>query len=160
MSLEIERKFLVTSEQYKTAPKRVYIQQGYLKRSPHCVIRIRLSDADKAMLTIKGLQSTQSRLEYEYALPYPEAEEILKRFSDRPIIKKYRYYLPYGGFTWEIDEFLADNKGLVVAEIELEYENQEFPRPEWIGQEVTADERYYNYQLVENPYQTWPDQLA
>ncbi len=158
MSLEIERKFLVTSQKYRSASKRIYIRQGYLKLNRDCVIRIRLSGNQHAFLTIKGLRSTQSRLEYEYDIPYTEGKEILKYFSIPPLIQKYRYYIQYEGFTWEVDEFLAENKGLVIAEIELTEEDQDFPRPDWIGQEVTADERYYNYKLVKNPYRNWPDQ--
>jgi adenylate cyclase len=111
---------------------------------------------DDARLNIKSGGLVASRLEYEYPIPVADARELLT-LATGPLIDKTRHYFDYGGFTWEIDEFHGDNAGLVVAEIELEREDQEFPRPPWLGVEVTHLERYYNVCLVKHPYRAWTE---
>lgn len=153
MAKEIERKFLVLDQSYRQHAKGVYYQQGYISFNP--AVRVRTAD-QQAFLTIMGPRHGLSRAEYEYPIPYDDALEMLQDFCIKPIIEKYRYKVEYGGFTWEIDEFLKDNEGLVVAEIELDDEQQEFPLPPFIGKEVTDDKRFRNTSLVKNPYKNWP----
>ncbi len=152
MAKEIERKFLVLDQTYKQHAKGVYYQQGYLSSRPS--VRVRIIDKE-AFLTIKGVATGFSRSEYEYQIPYKDGIEMLQELCKRPIIEKYRYKMEYAGFIWEIDEFLKDNEGLVVAEIELETKNQKFHKPPFIGEEVTFDIRYRNSSLVSNPYKNW-----
>jgi CYTH domain-containing protein len=153
MPKEIERKFLVTSDQWRTAQGKSY-RQGYLCRSEQRSVRVRTTP-DGAYLTVKGLSTTITRLEYEYEIPMTEAQELLDSMCIKPIIEKTRYKVVHHGMIWEVDEFHGDNTGLVVAEIELESEDQEFPKPEWVGEEVTGDPRYLNVNLVVNPYSSW-----
>lgn len=153
MSLEIERKFLVLNEGYKKNSRKSLYCQGYLSRHPHRTVRVRIAD-DKAMLTIKGPSSGATRQEFEYALPISDAKALLE-LCEKPLIEKYRYAVEYEGMLWEVDEFLGDNEGLVIAELELPYEDAPFARPDWVGQEVTGDVRYYNSYLIQHPYKTW-----
>jgi CYTH domain-containing protein len=111
---------------------------------------------DKGFLTIKGVVSGTSRAEFEYEIPVADAEQLLE-LSDGPIIQKNRHVIVHDGSTWEIDEFLGDNSGLVLAEIELTAEDQPFSRPPWLGDEVTHDTRYYNSSLASHPYRHWRD---
>lgn len=152
MPKEIERKFLVLDQSYKQLAKGVLYRQGYL--SSHPTVRIRIID-QKALLTIKGAATGISRSEFEYEIPLQDGLEMVSHLCRGPVIEKYRYKIEYEGFTWEIDEFLKDNEGLVVAEIELEYEEQVFSKPPFIGEEVTHDRRYRNSSLVNRPYNTW-----
>lgn len=154
MGTEIERKFLVKNGSYKKLSHGVYYKQGYLSTEKEKTIRVRIYD-NKGFITIKGKTNGISRLEYEYKIPPKDAEEILNFLCGKLIIEKYRYHYKYQGFLWEIDEFLGDNEGLVVAEIELPDENQEFCKPGWIGKEVTQVRRYSNASLVKNPYKNW-----
>ena len=154
MSVEIERKFLVLGEAWKTLGKPVLLRQGYLSSAAERVVRVRIED-DKAMLTIKGRTTGATRGEWEYPIPLEDASAFLDNLCEKPIIEKYRYRIGYRGFTWEVDEFLGDNAGLVVAEIELEREDQSFEKPDWAGDEVTHDARYYNANLIRNPYRSW-----
>jgi len=155
---EIERKFLVNHDGYKKEKiiDKINIEQGYLtlEKEKEKVIRIRITD-DKAFLTLKGLATSITRHEFEYQIPLDEAREMLALFCHKPIIKKVRYKNKYQDNVWEIDEFTAENAVLTIAEIELESEGQEFNLPEFIDQEVTDDERYYNFNLVKNPYKSW-----
>lgn len=112
---------------------------------------------DKGVLTIKGLSVGAVRAEYEYEIPLADADELLDGLCEKPIIEKTRSTIPYEGFTWEVDEFAGVNAGLIVAEIELTAEDQEFPRPDWIGAEVTDDPRYFNANLVSHPFSVWHD---
>lgn len=153
MAKEIERKFLVLDQTYKQYAEGVYYQQGYLASKPS--VRVRIIDKE-AFLTIKGAATGFSRSEYEYRIPYEDGLEMLHELCQKPIIEKYRYKVEYAGFIWEIDEFLKENEGLVVAEIELETEEQEFQKPPFIGEEVTFDKRYRNSSLVSNPFKSWP----
>lgn len=154
MSVEIERKFLVYGEEWKSLGKPVLLRQGYLSSTPERVVRVRI-EGDDAMLTIKGRNVGAIRSEWEYPIPFGDAAALLDQLCERPLIEKYRYRIEYHGFTWEIDEFLGENVGLVVAEIELQSEQQQFDKPDWIGDEVTHDTRYFNANLIRYPYRNW-----
>lgn len=153
MPKEIERKFLVTDDSWRSAPGVKY-RQGYLSRSENRSVRIRTTP-QKAFLTIKGTSTGITRLEFEYEIPIGEANEILDSMCLKPLIEKTRHRIDFEGFTWEVDEFHGYNDGLVVAEIELESEDQKFSKPKWIGEEVTGDSRYLNVNLIVNPYTSW-----
>lgn len=152
MATEIERKFLVTGSQWREAPG-VRLCQGYLNRDKERTVRVRIAGA-RAYLTIKGISRGAARLEFEYEIPMADAEQLLM-LCDGPVVRKIRYTLEYRGATWEVDEFLEENAGLVVAEIELQAEDQPFERPAWLGREVTHDPRYYNANLAAHPYREW-----
>lgn len=154
MGVEIERKFLVASDDWRTLGAPVLLRQGYLCAEPERTVRVRIEGA-KGVLTIKSKSVGASRGEWEYPVPLEEATELLDRLCQRPLVEKYRRRIVHAGFTWEVDEFLGDNAGLVVAEIELPSEDAQFDRPGWIGQEVTDDKRYYNSNLIRSPYSTW-----
>jgi adenylate cyclase len=154
MPKEIERKFLVKSNLYKSLGKADYLHQGFLSTEKERVVRVRIK-GEMAWITIKGISEGASRAEFEYEIPKEDAQFLLENLCISPTIEKYRYKINIEGFTWEVDEFLGENEGLVIAEIELEEEGQEFPKPEWIGQEVTGDPRYYNANLVTNPFKNW-----
>lgn len=134
--------------------KGVLLRQGYLSSAPDRTVRVRIED-DKAMLTIKGRNRGATRTEWEYPVPVVDAQAMLDTLCERPVIEKYRYRISWQGMMWEVDEFLGENAGLVVAEIELESEQQEFARPEWVGEEVTHDPRYFNANLLRHPYSRW-----
>lgn len=152
MAIEIERKFLVVGDEWRNAPA-VYYSQGYLSRTKERTVRVRIA-GDRAFLTIKGKSVGATRTEFEYEIPIVDGRELLA-LCEQPIIEKYRRHLSYAGYTWEIDEFLGDNLGLVVAEIELPAENTPFDKPSWVGDEVTADPRYFNSALVSSPWKRW-----
>ncbi len=154
MGKEIERKFLVLNDGYKKQSKAVLYKQGFLSTQKERVVRVRVA-GDKAFLTVKGITRSISRSEFEYEIPFEDAETMLNELCEKPLIIKYRYKIPMGDFVWEVDEFLEENKGLVIAEIELEQEGQNYPIPEWLGKEVTKDPKYYNSNLVKNPYSNW-----
>lgn len=154
MGVEIERKFLVRDERWKTMGQGVPLRQGYLSSAPDRIVRVRI-EGDTAVLTIKGRSIGMTRAEWEYPIPLADAQAMLDNLCERPLIEKKRYRIPYQGMTWEVDEFFGENAGLVVAEIELESEEQEFARPDWIGDEVTQDARYFNANLMKNPYTKW-----
>jgi adenylate cyclase len=149
MAIEIERKFLVQGTPWRSGSG-VRLSQGYLNRDKERTVRVRIA-GEKAFLTIKGVTQGASRAEFEYEIPVPDAQQLLK-LSDGPIIQKNRYVIVHEGSTWEVDEFLGDNAGLVLAEIELKSEDQSFSRPPWLGAEVTQDRRYYNSSLASHPY--------
>ena len=154
MAEEIERKFLLRNEDWRgLAPGKTYVQ-GYLGGNDACSVRVRIAE-DKATLNIKGATAGARRSEYEYAIPPADARLMLAMFARNSLIEKTRYRIEYQGFFWEIDEFHGGNQGLVVAEIELEHEDQPFERPAWIGEEVTNDARYYNANLARAPYSEW-----
>ena len=145
MNLEIERKFLVKNNSYiKKSFKKTYIQQGFLNSDKHRVVRIRITD-DTAFITIKGISNTSgtTRFEWEKEINKKEALLLLDLCEER-IIKKNRYYIKKNSHIFEVDEFLGDNKGLVIAEIELTNENEIFIKPSWLGKEVTGIKKYYN----------------
>lgn len=152
MATEIERKFLVSGDGWQ-AHAATYYCQGYLNRDKRCTVRVRIA-GNHGYLTVKGLTTGASRAEFEYDIPLEDAKAMLA-LCDGPIVEKHRRVIAYAGHNWEVDEFLGDNSGLVVAEIELESEEQEFARPAWVGTEVTHDSRYYNSNLSVHPYKTW-----
>jgi CYTH domain-containing protein len=154
MAREIERKFLVKGDAWRALAKGTTYRQGYLNSAKERTVRVRMAD-DKAYLTIKGLTVGATRAEYEYEIPRDEGEAMLNTLAERPLIEKRRYKIPIGDLTWEIDEFLGDNAGLIVAEVELKSEDQTFARPAWLGDEVTGDPRYYNANLIKNPFTRW-----
>lgn len=155
MGIEIERKFLLADQTWRDQVERAeYMCQGYLQRDQSTAIRVRVVDVH-AHINIKHTQDGLHRLEYEYPIPVKDAQEMLQEFALRPLIEKTRHYLNIGGMLWEIDEFHADNQGLIVAEIELEHADQPFQRPDWLGEEVTRDRRYYNSNLVKLPFNRW-----
>ena len=153
MAEEIERKFLVTGNAWHAGKSRDY-RQGYLSIDKQRTVRVRIA-GDTAFLTVKGLTEGATRAEYEYPIPVADAKAMLETLCLRPIIEKRRYRIDHGAMTWEIDEFLGENAGLVVAEIELETAQQSFDKPAWIGEEVTTDPRFFNANLVASPYTTW-----
>lgn len=154
MAKEIERKFLVSSQVFKTQGEKHYIHQGFLNTDKERVVRIRIMD-DKAFITVKGISEGDSRAEFEYEIPQEDARFMLDSLCLKPTIEKYRYKIQFEGFTWEVDEFMGENEGLIVAEIELKYSGQDFSLPDWIGEEVTDDPRYYNANLVKHPFKRW-----
>jgi adenylate cyclase len=156
MGIEIERKFLVNIELWEKLPKQEPkdYKQGYLVNQDDRVVRVRIA-GDQGYITIKGIASGISRLEFEYPIPKFEAEEMLAHFKPEGT-EKTRYRIPAGdGLTWEVDVFSGANQGLIVAEIELLSEDQTFDLPDWIDIEVTDDERYSNSNLALYPYTTW-----
>ncbi|PIP37138.1 MAG: adenylate cyclase [Desulfobacterales bacterium CG23_combo_of_CG06-09_8_20_14_all_52_9] len=154
MKREIERKFLVKDDGWKHSAGGVVCRQGYLSRTQDCVVRVRIAD-DKAYLSVKGAVTAVTRTEFEYEIPFSDAEVLLSDFCENPLIQKIRHVVFYKGFIWEVDEFSGENQGLVIAELELESEDQVFEKPDWVGAEVTGDPKYYNANLVKNPYNQW-----
>ena len=154
MGIEIERKFLVKNDNFKIQAEVEIYHQGFLSTDKERIVRVRISK-DKAWLTVKGISDGAVRKEFEYEIPVNDAEYILNEMCKKPTILKKRYRIPWGGLTWEVDEFLNENKGLVIAEIELDTEDQVFDLPEWIDKEVTGNEKYFNAYLVKHPYTTW-----
>lgn len=154
MGVEIERKFLVEGDDWKSMGTKALIRQGYLSSNPERVVRVRIA-AEAAYLTIKGKSLGARRQEWEYAIPVDEANELLDGLCEKPLIDKYRYRIEYEEMVWEVDEFLGENAGLVVAEIELADEKQAFVKPPWIGMEVTSDPRYFNSNLLKHPFLQW-----
>ena len=153
MPLEIERKFLVTSDDYKLSAKIVDIKQAYLSADENMAIRVRL-EGIQASINIKSKESERINNEFEYVIPLDEAQSLI-RMSPYPLIEKTRHIVKYEGKTWEVDEFHADNEGLTMAEIELDDENEVFEKPPWLGGEVTDDYRYLNSNLAKKPFGSW-----
>lgn len=154
MGKEIERKFLVKGDDWKKKGKGTVYRQGYLSTVKERVVRVRMVN-DKGFLTIKGINRGATRLEFEYEIPVADAKEMLEKLCLRPLIEKTRYVVEYGGLKWEVDEFAGENEGLILAEVELEDEQQKVELPDWIGEEVTGDPRYFNSNLIKNPYTRW-----
>jgi adenylate cyclase len=154
MGKEIERKFLVKGDAWRGLAEGTTYRQGYLNSVKERTVRIRTIN-DRAYLTVKGLTIGATRAEYEYEIPLEDCNAMLDALAEKPIIEKKRYKIPFAGLTWEIDEFFGDNAGLIVAEVELESEGQAFRKPEWVGEEVTADPRYFNSNLIKHPYARW-----
>lgn len=154
MALEIERKYLVTSDAWRGGAVGKLYRQGYLTTDAERAVRVRVA-GDSGFLTVKGKPLGAVRAEYEYAIPRGEAEEMLDRLCLRPLVEKTRYRIPYGGLTWEVDEFAGENAGLVVAEVELRDEAEAVAPPPWVGREVTGDPRYANANLIARPFSTW-----
>lgn len=156
MALEIERKFLLANEGWRGLAEGIDYRQGYLCADRQRTVRVRIA-GQKGYLTVKGATTGLARSEYEYDIPLKDALAMLDTLCPQPQIEKKRYTIPWQGFIWEVDEFFGLNQGLVVAEIELQREDQVFERPDWIGREVTGDPRYYNAALCAAPYCTWVD---
>ena len=154
MATEIERKFKVRSDEYKKIGKPLNCKQGYFDTQNEPLVRVRIM-GEKAYLTLKGKNDGIRRLEFEYEIPVLDAEELLSNFCSTTLIEKNRYIFSIEETIWEVDEFLGENSGLVIAEVELLSENDNFCKPSWIGQEVSHDTKYYNYKLVEHPYSKW-----
>lgn len=165
MALEIERKYLINNDSWRQEVVRSErITQGYLnqydpaKAGPQSSVRVRIGgtlEAPKAWLNIKSATLGIERQEYEYCIPVADAELMLESLCAKPQIDKTRHYIPNGEFTWEVDEFFGDNAGLIVAEIELSNADDTFAKPQWLGQEVSGDPRYYNSELIKHPYTAW-----
>lgn len=155
MAIEIEYKYLVKLDLWNkiSPPKSVRIKQGYLATEPGKSIRVRVLD-QKGFITIKGATVGAKRLEYEYEIPLEDAEELLANFCTK-LVSKTRHYVLYDNHTWEVDVFDGLNSGLIIAEIELQSEDEVYSKPEWIGEDVTHDFRYSNSNLSLNPYSTW-----
>jgi adenylate cyclase len=151
---EIEYKFLVSSNEWRKNSKAEFYKQGYLTIDSVRTVRVRL-EGNIAKLTIKGGKTGPSGKEFEYEIPFKEAEYILENLCIKPLIEKYRYKIEYCGFTWDLDEFLGENEGLILAEIELESADQKFNKPAWVGENVTGDPKYKNSNLVKNPFKNW-----
>ena len=153
MGREVERKFLVVGAEWRQTSGVVY-RQGYLSTVKERTVRVRTA-GDRAYLTIKGKVVGATRSKYEYAIPTRDAEGMLADLCERPLIEKRRYRVEHAGLTWDVDEFLHENAGLVLAEVELEREGQVVQRPAWVGKEVTDNPRYFNANLTRHPYQEW-----
>ncbi|WP_258098897.1 CYTH domain-containing protein [Marinoscillum pacificum] len=154
MGLEIERKFLLKNSDWrKLVEEENLIKQGYLNSNAERTVRVRVKNST-AFLTIKGKSQNTVRQEFEYEIPLVDAELMLK-LCEPPLIEKTRFIVKYQGKTWEIDEFEGENKGLTVAEIELSSEDESFELPDWIGEEVSHDDRYFNSSLIKKPFSSW-----
>jgi CYTH domain-containing protein len=154
MGTEIERKFLVVSDKWREGARGTLYRQGYLCTVPERTVRVRVA-GEKGFVTIKGVRRGLARAEFEYAIPVEDAQAMLDTLCPRPLIEKTRYRVEHKGLVWEVDEFAGENAGLVVAEIELEREDQEVPLPEWVGEDVSTEARYTNAYLTEHPFSTW-----
>ena len=153
MGKEIERKFLVQSDEWRALAEPTRYRQGYLSSVKERVVRVR-TIGDQGFLTIKGITEGLTRLEFEYDVPLDDAISLLG-LCEEPIIEKNRCKITLGGLVWEVDEFFGDNAGLIVAEVELEDESQTLEKPSWIGEEVSGDPRYFNSNLIKSPYTKW-----
>ncbi len=153
MAKEIERKYLVKGNQWKTLAQGMVYRQGYIPTVGKQTVRVRIV-GNQGYLTIKGENVGATRSEFEYPIPVQDAAEMLHTLCDRPLIEKTRYKIPQGDLVWEVDEFAGENAGLVIAEVELQEENQQIELPEWIERQVT-DPKYYNSNLAKHPYSKW-----
>ena len=154
MGIEIERKFLLAGDGWRGLDVGRLYRQGYLNAEKGRTVRVR-TVAERGYLTIKGPATAGVRAEYEYEIPFLDAVEMLETLCSRPLIEKRRYRIGYKGFVWEVDEFFADNEGLILAEIELAAPDESFEKPPWIGEEITNDPRYANAALSRRPYRLW-----
>lgn len=155
MAIEIERKFRVTSSDWKQSVVRQRsIRQAYLTKNGRISIRIRINNDRRATLTMKTSQPSRRRKEFEYDIPIADAEELLE-LREGAVIEKIRYDVPVGDLTWEVDVFAGENSGLLIAEVELGHEDQAVELPSWVGEEITHDQRFYNADLARRPYQSW-----
>ena len=155
MPIEIERKFLLKDDSWRSqVNSSARIRQGYLAPVSKASVRVRV-DGERANINIKSATLGVRRMEYEYSIPVDEAEELLDQLCQTPQINKTRFKVEYAGHIWEIDEFYGDNEGLIVAEIELGDEAESFEKPDWVGEEVSGDPRYYNVNLAKHPFKNW-----
>jgi len=155
MPTEIERKFLLKNDSWrKDADEGIHMVQAYMSSNDKSSIRIRIY-GDSANLNIKSKTLGIQRSEYEYPIPLEQAKEMLESLCDKPYIEKTRFHVMHDGHKWEVDVFAGENEGLIVAELELESVDETFTRPDWLGEEVSDDPRYYNICLVNHPYKNW-----
>lgn len=154
MGTEIERKFLVINDAWRAGAQGVAYRQGYLAVGPPVAVRARVK-GDTAVLTVKKSTPDIVRDEFEYPIPVADAEQMLDGLCTGAVIEKTRYTIPYGGLTWEVDEFHSANQGLVIAEVELAAVDQPYEKPPWAGAEVSGDPRYFNAGLAQHPYCRW-----
>ncbi len=155
MAIEIERKFLVTNDNWRSLAQGKLHQQGYISTADKLTSILVRIISNEAYLTIKSKTEGISRNEFEYPIPLEDAKIMLNTLCDRPLIEKIRYKITQDNLIWEIDEFQGENKGLIIAEVELQNENQTINIPDWVGEEVSHDPKYYNVNLTKHPYQTW-----
>ncbi len=153
MGMEIERKYLLKSQEWRALGNPIHYAQGYLVADGKRTVRVRIA-GEKGFLTIKGKSNGISRLEFEYPVPVEDAQQLIQ-LCPVPVIEKYRTRILFEGKVWEVDEFEGENKGLILAEIELVSEDENFVVPPWIGEEVTGDIRYFNSQLAIHPFGSW-----
>jgi len=154
MGKEIERKFLVRGDGWRALAQPVRCRQGYLSIVPERTVRVRAMGG-KGYLTIKGVMTGVTRAEYEYEIPAADAERMLTDLCEKPLIEKSRSRISLGGIDWEVDEFSGDNRGLVLAEVELVSADQVIAKPAWVGAEVSGDPRYFNSNLSQKPFTRW-----
>jgi adenylate cyclase len=155
MALEIERKFLVKNDSWRSGVvSESRLQQGYLANQKNVSVRIRTGNG-KAHLNIKSTILGIRRLEYEYEIPMADASEMLREIALQPFIDKTRYIIRHGGHDWELDVFAGENQGLIVAELELDSEDESFELPDWAGEEVSDQVKYYNVNLIKHPFSQW-----
>jgi len=159
MGVEIERKFRLLNDSWREQVlHRTLLRQGYIANTRRASVRVRLA-GEVGWLSVKSMTRGPARAEYEAAIAAVEANEMLDQLCEGPLIEKWRHIVIHQGSEWEIDQFLGENAGLVIAELELESEDARFAKPPWLGLEVTHDERYYNFRLSEKPFRHWPENL-
>jgi adenylate cyclase len=159
MAIEIERKFRLINETWRDQIRAsTLLRQGYLANTAKASVRVRLA-GNEAWLSVKAMTPGRARAEYEVAIAPDDAAQMLDALCEGPLIEKWRHIVMFADSEWEIDEFLGDNAGLVIAELEIESEEATFLSPPWLGAEVTHDERYYNFRLSERPWRRWPENL-
>lgn len=157
MGQEIERKFLVRGNGWQSDVRRtIRMRQGYLSEGITNSVRVRMEN-DEAYINVKSSRDGINRLEFQYPVPPEDAASMLDNVALRPLIEKTRHEVPVADHVWEVDVFEGDNEGLIVAEVELSDAKEPFERPEWVGDEVSQDRRYYNVSLRENPYKNWKE---
>ncbi len=156
MAIEIERKFLVKGDGWRGMGLGMVYCQGYIPSKEGRTVRVRIA-GDRGFLTIKGPSVGNARAEFEYSIPVEDAREMLETLCERPYIEKTRYKIAIGALTWEVDEFAGDNQGLILAEVELTEEHQIIELPDWIGEEVSGDFRYFNSNLAKHPFSGWSE---
>ncbi|MFB2934569.1 CYTH domain-containing protein [Aerosakkonemataceae cyanobacterium BLCC-F154] len=154
MAIEIERKFLVNGDKWRSLATGTIYCQGYICTKKEAVVRVR-TVGTKGYLTIKGLSVGNSRAEFEYPIPLSDAQTMLETMCEPPLIEKTRYLIKHEELIWEVDEFFGENAGLIIAEVELTAENQVIQLPEWVGMEVSHDPRYFNANLIKYPFSKW-----
>jgi adenylate cyclase len=159
MAIEIERKFLPRDQTWRAQmASSTLLRQGYLANTARASVRVRLAGS-QGWLSVKAMTPGLARAEYETVIAATDANEMLDRLCEGPLVEKWRHIVVHDGNKWEIDEFLGENAGLVVAELELQSEDASFAKPDWLGTEVTHDERYYNFRLSQHPWRHWPENL-
>ena len=154
MGVEIERKFLVKGDEWRTGATPLQISQGYVTLDAERSVRVRIA-GEQGFLSVKSLRSALERAEFEYAIPVADAEQMIEELCFRPVVKKTRWLKEFAGRLWEIDEFHGENEGLIVAEVELGAADDAVELPSWVGAEVSSDPRYLNANLVRAPFATW-----